>query len=444
MKRTFSTMAALGILTTLPKMQTRRMPGLTHNGYAAYKSDGGDDEIEVLSARVKQFNEDNKILVKETKEAKAEIERITKEYEDKVAGINKTMGEKDATLKAIKEEVDQLKAKTGDLIKGFGAPQQRGVYAQDLIAKAIKDNAPAISKGVIGTTWNTDPIPSGMVWREKAAGIITLGANVTGATISATPTFANEVASRGYDETHFRDIFSTFESATGTFAFYRSNTPPGEGSFGTTAPGVAKNPVDKDLTLITVNADYINGYADIAKQSLQDVPVLQSFLNEELNNDFLDRETFHMFSALVGQSTGPNPGTGSNLVEKIIYLIAAQKQLKYRTNAIIVRPAKWAEILVTKPNDYSVPGGIIITPQGNIAIVGLPVYTTATNALTDTKILLGDTRKAKIMQVTGEGMKMELFQQHDKAVYQNLLTMRVEAREELVQTRLDAFSYVTA
>lgn len=396
-------------------------------------------QIEILTESVMDFREQNKGLLKEMGEAKVEVIRITKEYEEKVADINKELAAKDATLKQIQDTVLELQAKQGRIWTAAGGQGVQTV--NDLISKALEDNAAIVKAGRIGTEFWTGKVEKGAKWISKAAGTITLAANVTGASISGVPTWSNEIAARGYATTHLRDILQVVDTATGIFAFFRANIPAGEGSFGFTAPGGTKNPVDKDLTLVTVTASYLNGYADIAKESLQDIPMLQSYLNEELVQDYLSRETFELGGQLVTGAGGPTTASGANVIEKLIYVIAAQRQLKYGPDFMLVRPAKWAEIMVTKPNDYSLPNAVIITPQGTVAVVGLPLYVTAENMMDDAHALVGESRRAKIMQVVGEGLRMELFQQHDKAVYQNLLTMRVEARVALILFRLNAFSY---
>lgn len=397
-------------------------------------------QVKDLTEQVKQMNTDNKGLLKEAQDAKAEVIRITGEYEQKVKDLNTDIGKKDGTLKQIQDEVIELQAKMGRV----GSPAQGAVRSvQGLIEKCFGDHQEKI-KAFSGTSLPllTEKYDKNTSWRYKDAGTITLGANITGTSISGVPTWSTDVAARGYDTMHYRDIFRIIDTSTGIFTFFRANTPPGEGSFGINNPGDVKNKVDKDLTIVQRNAKYINGYADVAKESLQDVPMLQSYLNEELLNDYLDRESLEFFLNLRNNSTGPVPSDGSNVIEKGIYGIAGLRQRKYNPNAFICRPAVWAGIMVTKPNDYSIPNSVIITPSGNAAIVGLPLYVTASDGLSDSMLICTDTRKNAVLQVVGEGLRMEMFQNHDKAVYQNLVTFRVEARVVDVQFRLDATSII--
>jgi len=429
-----------------PKFVTRRMPGVHRKGHAAYKSDGEPTSVAELNERVKEFVEQNKGLVKEAAEAKAEVIRITKEHSDKVEELNKKLGEKDATLGQIQKEVLEMRAKMGTRILGVGGEGGEQVKSfEGLIKESIEKNATEIAKCDKVTThsWGTDPI--GKQARVKAAGTITISGNVGTVSIAGVPTIDQNIATRGYDETHFRDIFPIFDSATGSYVFYRANTPTGEGSITKQTPGAAKSQKDYDLTPVKVDADYLAGFVDVARQALTDVPMLQSYVGNELIEDYLDQETFNMWSELIAASTGPTVSTGANPMETMIKSIAAMRQIKRRVNMIVGRPALWSTLLLTKPNDYNLPvNSVVITPLGTISIVGVPFYTTATNAMSDTKFVIGDTRQAGIMQVTGEGLKLQIFTQHDKAVYNNIQTMRVEARVALLQRRLEAFAYQTA
>lgn len=429
-----------------PKFVTRRMPGLHRQAHTAYKSDGDATTVEELNGRVKEFMEQNKGLVKEATEAKAEVIRITKEHNEKVEAINKELSEKGATLADIQKQVLEMKAKAGTNIFGVTGGGEAPVSFEGLIKSSIEKEAAMISKvdKVTPHGWVTEAI--GKQAKVKAAGTITLANSVTGTTITGVPTWSPTIESRGHDETHFRDVFPIFDSATGTYAFYRANTPTGDGSITKqTTHGAAKSQKDYDITLVKVDADYLAGYADIARQSITDIPMLQSFVGEELIEDYLDQETFNMFAELIANSTGPTVAAGANPMETMIKSIAAIRQIKRRANAIIGRPALWAQLLLTKPADYNLPvGSVAISPLGAVMIVGIPFYSTATNALRDDKFLIGDTRQAGIMQVTGEGLKLQVFQQHDQAVYKNLITMRVEARVALLQRRLEAWSYQTA
>ena len=407
-----------------------------------------EDLIGQLSEQVKQFNEDNKTLTKAASDARAAMEEIRKEYAAKVDKLNTDLAAKDATLGQIQEEVKELKAKQGHMASNA---QAVGSSVEDLIAKSFEspEATEILKSGRIETPWRTEKLGKKPRW--KAAGTITVNvanSNVTGATIQGMPSWSDQIWAAEREQVHFRDLFRVIDSATGTFTYYRENTPAGEGSVatvGTTTSNRTKPLIDKDLTLVTANAYYKAGVADIAKESLQDIPMLQSYLNQVLVDDYLDKETYDMFVALAAAATGTStiPVGATKTVEKIIHLIKNQRKSKNRFDRLIVKPDIWAETILTKPNDYSTPNVVTVLPDGRVAILGVPMSVVNTDALTDRQVLLGDSRKAGIMQVVGEGLKLELFRQHDKAVYENLVSLRVEARVAPVVFRTEAFINAT-
>lgn len=394
------------------------------------------EQISQLTEQVKQMNEQNKALVQEAKEAKEQLTTATKEYTEKVETINKELGEKGATIKQIQDEVLELKAKGGRLVTMQKDMQQTSL---ELILKAVVDNAEVIKEGKLGTIFHTEKVTNPKLW-TKDVGVMSYSSHVTTTgTPSGVPTFLPEIASRGYLETHLRDIVRVFPSGTGAFTFLRSKSPTGEGSFGFQGGTGDKAKVDKDFEQVTVNADYLAGITDVHKSMLTDIPWLSQFLSEELTNDYLDRETFEFLTDLIAASTGTASTSQTDTVAKIIDYIAATMQRKYRPTGVLVRPAAWANILNTKPSDYSVPAGVAVAPSGQVIIASVPVFVTASNALADNRVIVGDWRKALIIQVIGEGLKMEMFNQHSEAVYKNIVTFRAEARVALAQLRLDAF-----
>jgi len=425
------------------QMITRRMPGVHRKGFAAYKTDG---EV-TLSDISKQVGEYKEKQEKALKDAQDEVIRLTKEYTEKVTSLNEELVKKQATLGDIQKEVLELKAKAGRNIGGIlGADGNPVNSFESLIYKSLEDNAEKLAKVDDQTPAGFATEKIGRQCKVKAAGTLTLANNVGSVSISGIPTIDQNIATRGHVETHFRDIFPIFDSATGSYVFYRANTPTGDGSvtFQTTH-GAAKSQKDYDLTPVKVDAEFLAGYVDIARQALTDIPMLQSYVGNELIEDYLDTETFKMWESLLLQSNGPTVTPGAAPIETMIKSVAAMRQTKRGVNMFAMRPALWSQLLITKPADYSLPVNTVgVSPLGAVIVLGVPVYVTATNALTDAKFVTGDTRQAGIMQVTGEGLKVQVFTQHDKAVYNNIHTMRVEARVALLQRRLEAFSYQTA
>lgn len=403
------------------------------------------DLVAQLTEQVKGYKEQNEKLLNAANSATKEAQRIADEAAAKVKSLNDEIISKGATIEQMQSEIKELQLKgstpanlQGQLIKS----------AEELISKSFESEEAQtyLKSGKLGE-WHTDKFEKGA--KFKAAGTIIVngsGTNVTGASIQGIPTWSDQIWGRGYDDLHFRDIFRVVDSGTGTFIYYRENTPAGEGSIALIpTPGAQKPLIDKDLSLQTETAKYIAGVADIAKESLTDLPMLQSYLNQVLIDDYLEVEDRVMFTRLLAEATGTNTLVGTNdfAIEDIIDLIKNQRKRRFRADRIIITPDIWAEILKTRPNDFSLPNAVTITPNGQVAIVGIPLATINADAFAERQVLIGDSRKVAMMQVVGEGLKLELFKQHDKAVYNNIVSLRVEARVGLLVFRPEAFIKAT-
>lgn len=435
----------------LPKLHSRRQPGADRLGYAAYKSDGNKSaELEALEKldaaneqRFKELKEELATRTKEVAELKAfdeEQGKKIKAYEETVGELNKLLGDKGATLKQIQDEVKELQAKSGQLKVQI---PETNMGVKDLF---LKEFEVSIKKAVDGFRPDLhNNINTAMpVMTTKAVGTMTISSNITGASISAVPTWDGQFAVRGRQLVHFRDLVRTVNTGTGLYIFLRQNIPAGEGSVAvTTAPGATKTKRDYDNTMVTVTSRYRAGTVDLANEMLQDIPGLTQYITEELTEDYLRTETFDFFDTLVTGATGSStlPVSTTVTAEKIAYWVANLEQNNYQPDTIVVRPAVWAMLLNTKPQDYSRPGGYLVLPNGDILFAGLRLTKCSTNAIADNKVLIGDFRKALITQKAGEGFNVRMFNTHDQAVYANLITFRGEARAEVAVLRPDAFVY---
>lgn len=267
----------------------------------------------------------------------------------------------------------------------------------------------------------------------KAVGTMTLSNNLTG---DAVRTYQPGVAMVPNRKINFRDLIPAVASATGIYTLYRETGAEGSISVQGT-PGDAKTQIDYDLTAVTYTARYIAGFARIDKSMLQDLPFLQSALPQMLLRDFYKAEDAKFYADLSGAATGSTTTSATVDAEQIIDYVANLESADFTPNGIVVNPKQWARLVVTKPADYSVPGGFTITADGNIAIAGIPVY--KSSFIADDKVLVGDWNYAK--RVVVDDLKVEFFEQDSDNVQKNLVTCRIEAREVLAIDRLDAFVF---
>lgn len=384
----------------------------------------GMQMTETKAAQQKSIDEVKAALETKLAEAKKELTAAQTKHADEVKAINEELTKKGATLDEIQKEVKELKAKAGRF-KGMHDQEKKAVT---YLAEAFEEHFEQIKKV-------TKQSP--FMLEMKAASNMTSASNLTGnplATYDLTP------AVRGRRKVNMRDLVPVIPSATGIWKFYRENTPVGQGSLSQqTTHGAAKTQIDYALTEVTVTADYLAAFVRFAKQMAQDLPFLQNFIANELVEDYKRSETSTFLPVLISAATSGVTAIGGDTVmaEQIIDMIAALMALDYDPSAIITDATNWATVLKTKPQNYSIPGGITISPDGTIVFAGIPLI--AQNNMAAGKTLIGDFSKAAIIQT--EGMSVNFFEQDSDNVQRNLITARVEARVGFGILRPDAFIY---
>lgn len=374
-----------------------------------------DTELEILEDLVQNFD------------------KFKTKQDSTVQEIQEELAAKGATLKQIMDELQMVKAKGGTQKLTLVTSGEQSTH--EVLKEAFaKEHAAIIGKSKTDFERHK--------FETKNVGNMTASANLTGSVVAS---YASQPAIRGRRKLHIRDLVPVIPSATGTWIFYRQNSPVGEGSFDfQTTHGNSKPQLDYDVTAVTITAEYLAGFCRIARQMLQDLPFLQNFVTNEMVEDYLRTEDLKFFMQIAGAATGntSNLSTTTVTVEKIIKGIANLREGDYDPNGIVTTHAVWAKMLNTKPNDYSIPGGVTITADGQIAIAGIPVFPTVEANIGADKVLIGDWTKAAIIQT--EGLNVNMFEQDADNVTKNLVTCRAEARVALAQLRLDAFEYFGA
>lgn len=358
----------------------------------------------------------------------AEAQKLATEanakLEAEVKTLNEDLSKKGATLEEIQKQVKDLRAGRGRFSGGEDAMEKK---TAELIADAFKEHFDEIKSTRKGAPAKLE---------MKAVGTMTAANNLAGNTVA---TYNLTPAIRGRRKINIRDLVPVINSSTGTWKFYRQSTPVGEGSVDfQTTHGAVKNQMDYDLAEVTVTADYLAAFVRIAKQMLQDLPFLQNFVAGELVEDYKRTESQKFFDILTAGATGSTNANGKTvLAEKYIVWMANLMANDYYPSAIVTTALNWAEILLTKPNDYNVPGGIQIAADGTILFCGIPLI--PQNNIATGKTLIGDFSKAAIIQA--ESLAVEFFEQDADNVQRNLITARIEARVALANLRPDAFIY---
>lgn len=266
----------------------------------------------------------------------------------------------------------------------------------------------------------------------KAVGTMTLGNNLSGDGVASYNQRQGLVPAQ---KINMRDLIPTAVSPTGLYVTYRETGT--EGSIGIQSEGNLKSQIDYDLTEVKVVSDYIAGFARFSKQMMFQLPFLQNTLQRMLLRDFYKKENATFFSTVANAATGSTTTSATVDAEQLVDWISNQLAADFDASFALVSYQQWARLLKTKPSDYSVPGGVVIDPQGNVRIAGVPVI--GASWVTDDKALIIDSNYVE--RVETEGLRVEFSYEDSDNFQRNLVTARVECFEDINLLRTDAVIY---
>ena len=266
----------------------------------------------------------------------------------------------------------------------------------------------------------------------KSVGTMTTSASLTGDGVA---TYNSRQGLVPAQKVNFRDLIPTAVSPTGLYVTYRETGT--EGSIGIQTEGNAKSQIDYDLTEVKVVSDYIAGFARFSKQMMFQLPFLQNTLQRMLLRDFYKKENATFFAAASSAATGSTTTSATVDAEQLVDWIANQLDANFEASFALVSYAQWADLLKTKPTDYSVPGGFAIDAMGNIRIAGVPVI--GASWVTNDKALIVDS--SYLERVETEGLRVEFSYEDSDNFQKNLVTARVECFEDINIMRTDALIY---
>lgn len=343
--------------------------------------------------------------------------------------------EKAAKDNDVKAEMDTLKAKLEETVKGFndlqtsikvaakaGAGKEQKSFGE-LYAEGVAENEEKIAKMKKGDH---------VSFEIKTVGNMLLSSNLTGDSVA---TYNSRQALVPGQKVNFRDLIPTVQSATGLYVTYRETGS--EGAIANQTEGSSKSQIDYDLTEVKTNLAYKAGFARFSKQMANNLPFLQGTLPRMLMRDFYKQENADFFSTVSGAATGSTTTSATVDAEALVDYIANQMAADYSASYVLVNFAQWARLLKTKPQDYSVPGGVVIDPVGNIRICGVPVI--GTSWVTDDKALIFDADL--IERVEGESLRVDFSMEDGDNFTKNLITARIECFEAINVMRPNSVIY---
>jgi len=388
---------------------------------------------------VEKITETNKAFKDEVVlKAKTEVEAVKTELSGKIEaqkGEIETYKAKILTLETDMTEVKSIKGRSKFMNKGQAQASLEETVAEQIAVKKEMFLKMAGDNSYMGETMKMD-------YKVATVTSASLSGQVYGTYLDWRP---------GMEPTgqiHFRDIpgVRTIQSDTDTVFYPRANIPVGAGSFGRQASeGALKAQVDRGYTMITLTLTPIAGWLAASRQSLRNIPFLQSWLPTSLNEQLMDFEDVTFANTLVAAATGStagltSPTTGIN-ADNFIKLVKNLIASKYRPNAMAVDPSVWANFLTYKASgsgEYTLPIGTVnIGPRGDVYFLGIPVI--PVNWLTGGRVIVGDWTKCAIVE--SEGLTLRTSDSATSQDFQkNLITFLLERVEDLAIFRTEAFT----
>lgn len=360
-------------------------------------------------------------------QVKGDVQAIDAKLEQRVAELNEDAKKKGETLAELKAKVDEVNAAAGRMKASVEDEAKSDWKATDFLVSDVK--------AIIAE--NYDKIKSEQPFMAtKVVGNMTLGANLTGTSqISYVP---NSMM-RDFYSPHLYNVFRIIPTATGNVTFPRATAGVGEGSFGDQTEGSAKAQVDYDITMVNTSVPFVAGYAKVSRQMLQDLPFLQGYLSQSLIEDWNRRFNVKCLNTIASGATALSTSE-TVTAAKMIAGIAQHSNLGLgQANLILTTWAAWSTLLLTKPSDYSIPGGVTIDANGNVRIAGRPVV--GHQQVATSRFYVLNTDAFAIAQASGLQVRSTEFDQDD--FIKNLVTYRAEARVELLSFQPTAAVYGT-
>jgi HK97 family phage major capsid protein len=388
----------------------------------------GQQVVDKITAANKAFKEEVVLKAKQEVEAtNKEVEAIQKDFET----VKKELEAKGATIIDLQDKLKDMNAKGGrvKLLNRFEAHKSM----IESIADSIGENKEIFVKMASGSG-----LPDGGIKIEQKVSTVTTS-SLTGTGAPYMPMYLDwRPGMEPLGQTRFRSLAPILQSDNDTVYYPRANTPPGAGSIGYQASeGATKAQVDRGWAMQTLTLLPLAGWMTVSRQSLRNISFLQSWLPTSLTEQLLDQEDLEFANTLVAAATGSSTTTGITVkAERLIFFIKTLKKSKYNATAIAVDPDIWATILVTKPNDYSLPGVVSITADGTVRILGVPLY--PVNWLTGGRCIVGDWTKTAVVE--SEGLTLRQSDSATSLDFQkNLVTFLIERTEGVAIFRPDAF-----
>lgn len=391
-------------------------------------------ELELALAELKtkleeaNTNKAKELIQAEMKALEAKLDEF-KTIKDTLNQTNETIKTLNDTIKVIKDEADKdRKALNNLLVNSKHATLQTGGKKSfgAAFSEAAQEAMDQIKKG--------QPFTMDV----KDVGDMTMTTSVGGID-EGFPTLNPTPIIKPGQKMRFRDLVRTYPTATGLYWQYSEGDTTGQIDAQVEGQPKPKLTYQFDKNIYTV--DFVSGYARVSRQLLQDLPFVQNVLPQLLLRDFQKRENAMFYASLLAAI--PTASTAAtNNAEQIIDVVAELEEADFEPNGTVMRPTNYANMYKYKGSgsgDYTYPGVLQINRDGSMSMNGVNLY--KATWVDPTTAITGDWDYAKIIQASN--LEVRFFEQDGNNVRENMVTVRIEARQGLAIDLAEAFRKFT-
>lgn len=319
---------------------------------------------------------------------KGQVDTIEKSVKDVETNLK---GE----IKVVADEVDKIKA---DSAKKINSPANKQKSFNEILGETIEENKHVIQnytkeQGLVGLKMQSEEQAEikGVkdAFKVKAVGDMSISANFTDA-----PNFTRDVRSNlietPYNRLWLADILPGGNS-TGTSVLYPKENGGEGGAAAWTDPTADKAQMDFDLTSASAYFKWIAGYVIVAREMLDDITFLTSYLQNKMLISLKTAE-----NGLILDGTGDsNPVQGLNdvataydgaftvpvdrIIDAAYGQIVEDTEEQYQPTHTILTPRDAVSIGLNKSagsQEYDLPNGSVAFQNGRLQLGGLQNVTT--------------------------------------------------------------------
>jgi HK97 family phage major capsid protein len=233
---------------------------------------------------------------------------------------------------------------------------------------------------------------------------------------------------------HVRDFIQQ-GPMTGSSFPYQYESAAMVGAPAPTAEGALKPEVEVRLTEALAPAEYVAGWTNLSTKLLDDIPGMNTFLRNRLQNALLEAEDSQLISGTgvspqlkgIGVAGNFTAATDLAAVDDMLQILGGIGQLagyNRRANAILLSVADYFRLIGTQTETNGLKV-VDVTGTGQFTFMGIPVA--FTTAIATGTYYVADLQNGALL-LFREAPRVEFFYEDSDNVRRNAVTVRIEER----------------